>query len=212
MAIHDLITAGLRPGSLQAQPRPGLTVLPQMRLAYRRVHEVTGLARRFLAVLTAAATERGPVLWIRPDWDREGLNPDGIAAHINPARLLTVHVRRAQDLLWCTEEALRSGAADLVVAELPEPPALTPVRRLHLAAEQGSAREGATLGLLVTPGTGGAAGVESRWSLAPRHRGGRAAWELTRLRDRTAPPAAWTLRRGPSRDTPWITDATPGPG
>lgn len=206
MAIHDLTTAGLRAGSLQAQTRPGLPVLPQMRLAYRRVHEVTGSARRFLAVLVAAATAQGPVLWIRPRWHRETLNADGIARHVDPARLLTVSVQRAEDLLWCAEEALRSGAAPLVVAELPEPPPLTPVRRLHLATERGSAQYGETLGLLITPDRGGAAGVESRWSLTPRHRSGRSAWQLTRLRDRAAPPAAWTLHPAPAPGTGWITD------
>jgi protein ImuA len=96
------------------------------------------------------------------------------------------------------EEALRSGTVPLVVADLPEAPGLTPVRRLQLAAETGAA-EGARrpLGLLLTP-QGAAPGVETRWSLSPRHPGTREErWEMRRLRARTLPEAVWTVVPGP---------------
>lgn len=177
------------------QPRPDLEILPMMALARARVHEGCGPARQLLALLVARAT-KGPVIWIRPEWDPDQLNPDGVHGWIDPGRLITLSARRPEDLLWAAEEALRAGAVELVVAELPSPPALTPVRRLHLAAQTGAAEGNCRpLGLLLSQGAGGAQGVESRWSLSPHHAAGRSEWELARLRARTAPPKAWRLHQ-----------------
>lgn len=130
----------------------------------------------------APAEALPPTLWIRPAWQGDRINPNGLAPWADPGTLVVVDCPRTPDLLWCAEEALRAGSAALVVIDLPEPPDLTPVRRLHLAAEAGAARARALpagqdrrarpplrapLGLLLTPGQGGAAGVESRWHLAP---------------------------------------------
>lgn len=175
------------------RPRADLCVLPVMRLAQGRLHEACGPARQLLALWIARAVT-GPVLWIRPAWDADQLNPDGVRDWIDPARLITLSARRADDLLWAAEEGLRAGAVELVVAELPTPPGLTPVRRLHLAAQTGAAEGGCRpLGLILTPDTGGAQGVESRWSLTPRHRFAQAEWRLARLRARTDPPAEWAV-------------------
>jgi len=87
-------------------------------------------------------------------------------------------------------EILRSGTVALCVAELPEAPALTPIRRLHLAAETGGATAARSpLGVILTPGGGGAPGVESRWKLMSDG----SSWHLARTRARMAPEAHWTV-------------------
>jgi protein ImuA len=168
-----------------------------------RVHEGCGPSRIRLAV-QVMARGRGPVVWARPAWGSDRLNAAGLQPLADPARLIFATAGREEGLLWAMEEALRSGAAPLVVAELTAPPGLTAVRRLHLAAEAGAAATGgapAPLGLILTPGQGGAAGVESRWHLAPLPSpsllwADADSWMLTRLRARLAPPARWRLLGG----------------
>ena len=180
-----------------------LRFLKDLTLERARVHEVCGLARRRLALSVAAALQ-GPVFWIRPAWVSGGLNAQGVQALIDPSRLTFLSPKRPEDLLWCMEEVLRAGLVPLVVADLPHPPGLTAVRRLHLASEVG-AREGklAPLGLLLTPEAGGAPGVETRWSLTPRHGpAGAENWYLERLRARMEPEKAWSLSREDFVQTP----------
>ena len=202
MSLPILDQFGPRGGSGSArakQPFAGA-----LALARGRVHELCGPARVVLAALLMARTT-GPVLWIAPAWRGERIYPDGLAAFADPGRLLMAQARRDEDILWAMEEALRSGALPLVVAEMASVPALTPVRRLNLAAESGAeaatTRRGlAPLGVMLTPGAGGAAGVESRWRMgfAPSassltERG--EAWWLERERARGEGPAAFALRR-----------------
>ncbi len=181
---------------------PHLSLWSEVSLPLMRVHEFCGRARRTLALHAAAhmvsgGPMAGPVIWIAPGWGTEPLNPNGITGILPPQLLTFLSPRRPEDLLWCMEEVLRSGTVPVVVADLPEPPAMTPVRRLHLAAETGG-REGRCqpLGILLTPGTGGAPGIETRYGLEPAHAAGRDAWHLTRLRARMAPPQSWRLENG----------------
>jgi protein ImuA len=186
------------------RPEEHMPLAGDLALRRGRVHELCGPSRVMLAALVMAKA-RGPVVWIRPGWGAERLNATGLQPLADPGRLILVHADRDDGLLWVTEEALRSGAAPLVVTELMTPPALTPIRRLHLAAEAGASaarREArlAPVGLLVLPGPGGAQGVESRWHLTPAPSrsllwSDEQSWTLTRLRARLAPPARWTLRR-----------------
>jgi protein ImuA len=158
-----------------------------------RVHEACGAARRSFALWVASRTP-GPVLWISPAWQADQLNPDGMFDFVDPGRLLFVSPIRAEDLLWATEESLRAGAVALVVADLPGPPGLTAVRRMHLAAETGTAEGGhSPVGILLTPGDGGAQGIESRWHMAPAHSGNALQWRLERRRARSQPPQSWKV-------------------
>ena len=181
-APDSILPPSLSPG----RARPLLSLGETVGVAQGRVHEICGPARRTLAVMLAARAA-GPVLWALPAWRREYLYPPGLAAFLDPARLIRAACPKPVDLLWTAEEALRSGAVGAVVAELEAPPALTPVRRLQLAAEAGGGRVTA---FLLTPETGGAPGVESRWHAAPRPGGG---WRLRRLRARMAPEAEFDL-------------------
>ncbi len=185
--------------AIPEQPLPGGLGLA---LARGRVHELCGPARATLAALILGESV-GPVIWISPGWLPERIYPPGLCDLADPGRLILGRARRPEDLLWAMEEALRSGAAPLVLADLPNPPALTPVRRLHLACEAGAeaARNRgrlAPLGLILTPGEGGAQGVESRWQMQAAPSGStllesHSAWVMRRLRARMAPPAAWQL-------------------
>lgn len=174
---------------------PEVPFLEGLGLRYGRVHEICGSARRTLAVRVAGQC-KGTVLWIRPGWETGRLNPEGMLPFADPSRFLFATPKRGEDLLWTAEEALRSGVVPLVVADIPGPPGLTAVRRLHLAAETGASVGNITpLGLLLTPGKGGAPGVESRWSLRGKHDAdGIGTWRLARLRARTAPEAVWQVR------------------
>ena len=174
-----------------------LRFLESLTLERARVHELCGLARRRLALSVASALQ-GPVFWIKPSWTPGGLNAQGVQSLIDPSRLIFLTPKRPEDLLWCMEEILRVGLIPLVVADLPKPPGLTSVRRLHLAAETGATEGRLTpLGLLLTPQEGGAQGVESRWSLKPTHGiGGDESWRLDRLRARMQPEKHWYLTSG----------------
>ncbi len=173
---------------------PGVEFLPSLSLSPGRLHEFCGFSRRFLAVILARAME-GPVFWIRPARQVERLHGDGMAGLVEPRRFTFVAPHRAIDLLWAMEETLRAGIVPLVICELPGIPGLTPVRRLHLAAEQGRERTGrAPLGVVLLAGEGGAPGVESRWHMAPRA-GRHVSWRLSRRRARMQPPGEWVVSR-----------------
>jgi protein ImuA len=189
---------------------PPIEVAPGLSLARGRAHEVTGPSRIVFALFVGRRMT-GEVLWLQLAWTRDRLFGDGVAPIMDPCRLVIGRGRGAVDLLWCAEEALRSGLMPLVVAELPAPPTLTAVRRLHLAAEAGGEARGTAppLVLLLTPEPGGTAGVETRWRLAPAPGWAvdeRPRWQLRRLRARMAPEAAWEMgldRAGDPCVVPW---------
>ncbi len=173
-------------------------------LTRARVHELCGPARVQLAAFVLQATS-GAVIWASPAWLPQRVYPYGLLPFADPNRIIFARCRRPEDILWTMEEALRSGAAPVVLGDMPNAPALTPIRRLHLAAEAGAEAahprgRPAPLGLILTPHTGGAQGVESRWHMAAAPSDmtmleNRAAWTLARLRARDAAPARWAIAR-----------------
>jgi protein ImuA len=180
--------------------KPGLPFLGDLTLSASRVHEFCGPARRSLALMLAekllGRTDQ-PLFWLAPDWQRDRLHGEAVNGFINPGRITFISPKRPEDLLWCSEEILRSGLVPLMVCELPAHPNLTAVRRMHLAAQTATREHNTTpIGLLLVAGQGGIQGVESRWYMAPAHKDGDQSWHLERRRARMAPPKAWTLRRG----------------
>lgn len=182
-----------------------------------RAHEFCGPARRVLAAWSMGQnlSQGATALWLRLRHNPDRLHPQGLAQWAMPGGLVLAEAARVPDLLGCAEDGLRSGACALVVLDLAEPVAMTPLRRLHLAAETGLARRqaccsGATVhALLLTPADGGSPGVESRWHLAPcpapdapGHDPVGAAWQLSRLRARMSPPANWQVTRHGGRLVP----------
>ncbi|MCU0815310.1 MAG: hypothetical protein MUF74_02160 [Cypionkella sp.] len=190
------------PPPRQRHPLPG-GIAPG--LAHGRAHEFCGPSRVALAVTTLALSD-GPVIWILPAWLPERPYACGLQRHIHPNRLILIPCRRPEDIQWAAEESLRSGAVPVVMAEYPTPPGLTAVRRLHLAAESpGATGHALPLALILTPGQGGAAGVESRWHARPLPALSALCEEqpvvlrVSRLRARDAPPAAWALTATPGQ-------------
>lgn len=192
---HAAVSHLLTRQSHRRSKAPPVTVLEGVSFERARAHEICGSARRTMAFAVAQAMV-GNILWIRPAWAPGRLNPDGFMRFVDPGRIIMATPKRPEDLLWCTEEALRAGIVPLVVADLPGPPGLTAVRRLHLAAETGAELSGSPpLGLLLTPDRGGAPGVESRWSMRAAHVDTKAeAWVLDRVRARTAPEKRFYIK------------------
>ncbi len=184
------------PGPLSIEPcrnpRPSRRLVGDLTLPAARVHEFCGPSRHALALIAAGRTG-GPVFWIAGHWQSEQLHADGVQRYMNPGRIVFVRPKRPENILWCMEECLRAGCAPVTVAELSAPPALTPVRRLNIAAGSTAGQGKGVIGLLLIPGNGGAPGVETRWHLSPRHRLDTDRWILQRRHARMGPPAAWHL-------------------
>lgn len=180
----------------QTAPRLGtLRVCADIGLSYGRVHEVCGTARQSFAAICAGralSQTQASFIWMTPAWQRAQLHLEGLYAFAPPQRLIHVQPSHRADLLWCAEEALRSGAVPIVVVELDAFPNLTQVRRLHLAAQMGADMGSyRPMGLLLSTDQGGLSGVESRHACEGAHQVGQTQWYVERLRSRSDPVKAW---------------------
>lgn len=157
-----------------------------------RMHEACGPGATSFAAM-AAAQLRGELLWIREHWRPEGLNPLGLTAFLDPARLLIAQVKDQTEALAVAEEALRDGALPFVVVELGQPLGLTPGRRLQLAAKAGR-----STGLCLIPEGMGSNATETRWHCAPvfdptpRDDSTLHRWEL--IKNKSGTLGAWHVR------------------
>lgn len=156
-----------------------------------RVHEVCGAGSTAFAAI-CAARGAGPVLWVRESWRPEGLNPVGLSGFFDPDRLLIAQAGNQIEALAVSEEALRDGAVPLVVVELGEPLALTPGRRLQLAAKTGGATGLCLIGMDM-----GSNAAETRWHAAPvpddaGSDSTRMRWEI--IKNKSGTNGAWDVR------------------
>ena len=126
----------------------------------RRVHEAQGSGRQGFAIFQAARY-RGPLIWIIPVHPSYNLMPRGLPDGVGQ-RIHLIRPTNEVDLLWATEEALRSSAPELVISEPKKPLSLTAGRRLQLAAEAGK-----TTGLMLIREGQGNNATETRWQCAP---------------------------------------------
>ena len=117
----------------ETHPDSGIKLLPQASLAWNRVHECKG-ASKIIFALWLAQKVKGTILWINEAHNQQTLNPDGIYPYVNPAQFLFANIRRKEDILWCTEEAMRYAACPLIIVNISSfNPGLTPIRRINLA-------------------------------------------------------------------------------
>lgn len=183
----------------QSRPRIALSDGHGPALALGRCHEIAGPLRHgFAAYVAGRAT--GSVLWITAVPGAGRLHPQGLHGLLDPARLVFLRIVTPVEALWAAEEALRSGAVGCVVLETATPPALTPVRRLNLAAAAvGDDARPMPLCLLLLPQGGAAGAVETRWLVdhpVGAESPGVLSWRADLLRDKGGPPGAWLMRRG----------------
>ncbi len=126
-----------------------------------RMHEVCGPSALSFAVVHAANMS-GTALWVKERWCPEQLNPIGLVDILCPENLITASTKNQTETLAVAEEALRSGAASLVVMELNAALDLIAGRRLQLAAKTGSA-----MGIAVISDGMGSNAAETRWRCSP---------------------------------------------
>ena len=151
-------------------------------------------ASKIVFALWLAQKVKGTILWISEAHNKQTLNPDGIYPYVNPAQFLFANIRRKEDILWCTEEAMRYPACPLIIVNISSfNPGLTPIRRINLAG--GKTKENVMVILLTPDKYEGVQGVETRWHMAPINDDTnlKRKWRLQRLKARMAPPKLWAI-------------------
>lgn len=158
-------------------------------LVKSRAHEVTGAAAVSFSAIVCGLGDKS-ALWVAEGWQRKTLNPVGLAKFLAPQRLILAHTKNTIDTLAISEEALRSGAVSVVVAELNTPLGLTAGRRLQLAAKAGQCT-----GLFIVPEGMGSNAAETRWRCSPLFDPADSTlqrWEL--IKNKSGTLAAWKVR------------------
>ena len=126
-----------------------------------RLYEAFGpTASSFAAAV--CGMQRDQVMWISSVHDSEILHPEGLARFCEPSLINFAKASNLSDLLWMSEECLRSAALGVVVVELSEPISFTAARRLQLAATVGNA-----VAITLISEASGNNASEMRWRCSP---------------------------------------------
>lgn len=150
----------------------------------------------FIAALVSPLLCNGGVmLWVSAA--RKVFPPALIGFGVKPDQVIFVDIRKARDVLWATEEALKCSAIAVVVAEVGGLD-LTASRRLQLSAEQSQAT-GFLVRNDVHPGITSSA---SRWRITPAPGiqiddlpgVGHPQWKVELLRLRNGLTGSWIIR------------------
>lgn len=155
--------------------------------ALGRVHEVTGDSADMFAVLVAAQMQ-GPVFWIGEARHIGSLAPMALQPYLDPARVTVTEGVGAKEVLWATEQALRSARGGCVVTEVDVGPNLRESRRLQIAAEESGA-----LGLVLVHGTPQTSACETRWQCRA-HPDGDHCWVWAQTKNRKGNLKRWQVR------------------
>jgi hypothetical protein len=150
---------------------------------------------RLLLPLLAAVTHQPQARWCT--WIAPPLTPyaPALAARgVNLARILVVRVTKGSEWApeWATEQALRSGACDVVLTWITQPLKPRIVRRLQLATQRGR-----TLAFLLRPWSARAAQEPShallRLGVEPQSNGDRSGVRLSILKSRGGATGQWWM-------------------
>ncbi|NNE57772.1 MAG: hypothetical protein HKN36_06655 [Hellea sp.] len=171
-------------------PSRNIPLFPGMTLARSRVHEVMGRAADGF-ILSVLAAGSGPIIWTGRQGRIASLCPLAMNGFFDPARLVTTACISRKEILWATEQALRSRGTDMVVAELTQGPSLRESRRLQLAAEAGR-----TLGLILIERGAQSSAAQTRWHCEPasnpNNEGGLWHWQL--LKNKAGQRGSWQVK------------------
>lgn len=159
-------------------------------LVRHALHEVAGPGAGFFAAALAGLAP-GATAWISARSQASNIFPDGLRfSRLDTENALFISAPD-REVFWAMEQALRSAATAVVVAEASGHADFTQSRRLQLAA-----RETGTLALLLTPEGAGrrrapASAAETRWRVAPRPAAGAPGYWLRLLKNKSGSLKAW---------------------
>lgn len=177
--------------------------LPGQALPIGAVHEVIGsgdglaaAATGFMAVLLGLIAKAGGItVWISK---RRSVFPPGLAQFgIDTDKVVFIDLARDQEILWASEEALRSKGIASVVSEISDVD-LTATRRLQLAVEKSQ-----VTGFLLRakPRKTSASSCVTSWRVKPAPSEfsdgmpgvGFPRWEVELIRARNGHPGKWQI-------------------